>query len=72
MLLLPIPENLDELLQNGRLAAVALLRELCGVMVVAVDAAFVLIVRILRTKHCGTDRAREMLDMIFAVQRGNV
>jgi hypothetical protein len=46
MLVLPIAEDFDELLQDRCLAAIAALSELGRVVVVAVDAAFVLIVAV--------------------------
>lgn len=67
-----IPEYLDELFQNGGLTAIALLRELSGVVIMAVDVAFVLIVRILRAEDGRTDTAREVFDMILAIQCGDV
>ena len=39
-----IAEDFDELLQDGSLTSIALLRKLGRVMVVAVDIAFVLVV----------------------------
>lgn len=54
MLVLTIAEDLDELLEDGRLAAIAPLRKLGRVVVVAVDAALVLIVAVRCTEHCGT------------------
>ena len=36
-------------------------------MVVTIDTAFVLVVRVLRAENGGTDRASEMLDVIFPV-----
>lgn len=51
MLILPVAEDFDKLLQNRILAAVASLRELGGVVIVAVNVAFVLVVAILCSKH---------------------
>jgi hypothetical protein len=67
MLIYSIPEYLHELLQNCCLASVALLRKLRAVMVMAVDTAFVLVVGVLGAKHGWTDRASEMLDVVFPV-----
>lgn len=50
MLVLPIAEDFDKLLQDGGMAAVASLGKLSRVMVAAVDVAVVLIVAILSTK----------------------
>lgn len=38
----------------------------------AIDFAVVLIIGVLRTKDGGTDTTRKMLDMVFAVERGDV
>jgi hypothetical protein len=54
MLILAVPEYLDELLENSCLAAIASLGKLCGIVVVAVDLAIVLIVAILGTEDRGT------------------
>ena len=67
-----IAEDFDELLQNGGLASIALLRELRRVVVMAVHVAFVLVVRILRTEDGRAHAAREMLDVILSVQGGDV
>lgn len=72
MLIRAIAEDLHKLLQNGRLAAVALLREAGGVVVVAVDAALVFVVAVLRAEDGGADAAREVLDVVLAVQGGDV
>lgn len=47
VLVLAVPEDLDKLLQNGGLAAVAALRELGRIMVVAVDISVVFVVAVL-------------------------
>lgn len=72
MLVDSIAEDLDELLQDGSLTSVAFLREFGRIMVVAVDVTFVLVVRILSAKDGRTDTAGEVLNVIFAVQSGNV
>lgn len=72
MLVLTIAEDLNELLEDGRVAAMAPLGKLSRVMEVTVDFALVLIIRILSTEYCRTYRAREVFDVIFAVQRRNV
>jgi len=48
------------------------LSELCRVVVVAVDVALVLIVAVLGTENSRANGAREMLDMIFAIECCNV
>lgn len=72
MLVLAISEDLDELLQDCRLAAAAALSELRGVVVVAVDLAIMLIITILSPEHCWTKRAGEMVDMILVIESGDV
>lgn len=68
MLVLAISENLDKLLEDGGLAAVAALSKFCGIMKVAVDAAVVLVVAVLSTENGGTDGAGEMFDVVFTVE----
>lgn len=63
-----IPEDLDELLQDCRLAAIAPLRKARRVVVVAIHTAFMLVVGILSAEDCGTDGAGEVLDVILSVQ----
>jgi hypothetical protein len=46
MLILPVAVYLDELLEDGRLTAVASLCKLGGIVKVAVDAALVLVVAV--------------------------
>lgn len=41
-------------------------------MVVAVDAALMLVVTVGSTKHCGANRARKVFNVIFAIQRSDV
>lgn len=72
MLVDTIAEDLDELLQDGGLTSVALLREFGRIVVVAVDVAFVLVVRILSAKDGRADTAGEVLNVILAVQSGDV
>lgn len=68
MLVYTVPEDLYELLQDGCLASVALLRKLGGVVIVAINAPLVLVVGVLGTKYSRTHRAREMLNVVLAVQ----
>lgn len=72
VLVLAIPVNLDKLLEYGRLAAVAPLGVAGRVVVVAVDVAVVLIVAILGTKDGGAERACEVVDVVLAVEGGDV
>lgn len=72
MLIDAISENFNELLQDCGLATIALLRESCGIVIVAIYAAFVLVVTVLRPKHCRAHAAGEMLNVVFAFQRGDI
>ena len=67
-----VPKYLDKLFQDRRVAAVAFLGEFGGVMVVAVDAAVVLVVAVLCAEDSRAYAASEVFDMIFAIERGNV
>lgn len=55
MLVLPIAENFHKLLEDSRLAAIASLRKLSGVVVVAVDVAIMLVVAVLSAKNGRTE-----------------
>lgn len=68
MLVLSIPKDLDELLENGCLASVTPLRKSCRVVIVTVYISLVLIVAILCTEHCWTDGARKVLNVILALE----
>lgn len=72
MLVLAVTENLNELFQNGGLAPVTALSEFCGIMEMAVYAAVVLIIAVLRPKHGRTNGACEVLDVVFTVEGGYV
>ena len=72
MLIHAISEDLHKLLQNRRLTPVALLRKLGRIMIVAVDIPFVLVIRVLSAEDGGTDAAGEVLDVVFAVEGGDV
>jgi hypothetical protein len=72
VLILSISENLDELLQNGSLAAVASLSELSGIVIVAVDLSFMFVVAILSPKNGWADRTGEVLDMVLALKRRDI
>lgn len=68
MLILPVPEDLHKLFQNGGMAAMAPLCKLGRIMVVTIYHAFMFVVTVLRSEHCGANRTSEMFYMIFAVQ----
>ena len=72
MLIHAIPENLDELFQDSCLASIALLRKLCGVVVMAEDVSFVFVVGVLRAEDGGADAAGEVFYVVFAVKGGDV
>ena len=72
MLVLSISENLDKLLENGRLAAIAPLGKLGRVVVVAVDTALVLVVAVRGAEDGRTDGTGKVLDVVFAVKSGDV
>jgi hypothetical protein len=67
MLVLSIPEYFHKLLQNGSLAAVTALRELCRVMVMTVDLVVVLVVTVLGAKDSRTHRTCEVIYMVLAL-----
>ena len=67
-----VAEDLDELLQDGSLTTIALLRKFGRVVVMAVHIAFVLVVGILCTKDSRAYTASEMLNVVFAVHGSNV
>lgn len=72
VLVLSVPEDLNELLQYGGLAAVASLSELCRIVIVAVYLSFVFVVAILSSKNGRAHGTGEVLDMVLALQRRNV
>lgn len=72
MLVLAVPKDLDKLLQNGCLAAITPLGKLGRIMVVAVYLAIVFVVAVRRAKDCWAHRAGKVVDMIFAVESGDV
>lgn len=67
VLILAIAEDFDKLLQDCCLATITFLRKLGRVMVMTVDAAFMLVVRVLRTENSWADATREVLDMVLAI-----
>jgi len=68
MLILAIAEDFHKLLEYSSLAPITLLRELCGIVVVTVDAALMLVVTIPRSKDCRAHGACEMLNVVFPLQ----
>ena len=67
MLILPISEDLHELLQNCCLAAVATLCKVRGIVVVTVYLPLVLVVTILSTKDSRAHGAGEMFNVVFSL-----
>ena len=72
MLVLTVPEYLHKLLQDCRLTAITPLSVLGRVVIVAIDFTLVLVVAVLGTEDGGAHGASEMLNMIFAVESGDV
>jgi len=72
VLVLAVPENLHKLLKNGGLTAATSLRKLCGVMIMTIHLAVMLIVAVLGPKHRWTERASEVIDVVFSIERGDV
>lgn len=68
MLVHAVSEDFHKLLQDGRLTSIAFLGELGGVVVVAIDTPLMLIIRVLGTKDRRADGAREMLNVVLAIQ----
>jgi hypothetical protein len=72
MLVLTLPENLNELFQNRGVASVATLCELCRIVVVAIHTSIMLVITVLGTKDCWAHRTSEMIYVILSVQGSNV
>lgn len=72
MLVLPVAEDLDKLLEDGDLTPVTALGELGRVVVVTVNVAVVLIIAVLCAEYCVTERAGEVVDVILAVESRDV
>ncbi len=72
MLVLAVSEYLHKLLENCCMATITSLRKLGRVMIVTIDLSVVLVVAVLCTKHSWAHRTSEMIDVVFAVERGNV
>ena len=62
-----VPVDLHKLLENRTVAAGAFGCESRRVVKVAIDVAVVFIVRVLRTKKCGTERACEVLNVVLFI-----
>ncbi len=67
MLVFAVPEDLDKLLEDGCLAAVAALCKLGRVMIVAVDLTIMLVIAILGAKDGWAKRAGEVVHMVLAL-----
>lgn len=72
MLILAVPEYLDELLEDGCLATVATLRELGGIVVMTINLAFMFVVAVFGTEDGRAYRTGKMFDVIFPFQRSDV
>jgi hypothetical protein len=72
VLVLSVAEDLDKLLEDSRLAAIAPLGKLGRVVVVTVDMSIVFVVAVLGAKDGGTEGAGEMINMILVVEGGYV
>jgi hypothetical protein len=68
MLVLPVPIDFYKLFQYSGLTSIAVLSESSRVVIVTVDSAIMLIVAVRCTENCWTNRAGEMLDMVFMIQ----
>ena len=62
-----IPNDLHKLLENRAIASRTFCREPRGIMEMAVDVTFMLVVGVLRAKHGRADRTRKMFDMVLFV-----
>jgi len=72
VLVLTVPIDLDELLEDRCLASVASLGKPSRVMVMTVYFPLVLVVAVLSSKNRGTYGAREMFDMVFPFQCSDI
>jgi len=72
MLVLAVSEDLYKLFEDSILTSLTSLGELCRVVIMAVDFAFVFVVAVLGSKYRWTDRACKMLNMILSFQRCDV
>jgi hypothetical protein len=67
MLVLSITKDLNKLLENSGTTAIATLGKLGRIMVMAIYLSIMFVITVLSAKDCGTYRAREVVDVIFAV-----
>lgn len=72
MLILAIPEDLDELFQNGRLAPIASLRVFGRIMIVTINTCIMFVIAIRRSEDGRAYRAGKMLNVVFSIQGSNV
>jgi len=72
MLVLAVSEDLNKLFEDSVLTSLTSLGEFCGVVIVAVDFAFVFVVAVLSSEYRWTDRACKVLNMVLSFQRCDV
>ena len=72
VLILPIAVDFHELLEDGGMATIASLSELCGVVEMAIDLRFMLIITVLGSENGRTDGAGKMFNVVFTLQRSDV
>lgn len=72
VLILTVPEDLDELLEDRCLTPIASLCELCRIMVMTVNLAFMLVVAVFSSENRGTYGAGEMFDVVLPLQCSNI
>jgi hypothetical protein len=72
VLVLAVPKDLDKLLEDSSVAAITSLCKMRRVVVVAVDLSVMLVVTILRTKNCRTDRAGKVFNVILPIDSRDV
>jgi hypothetical protein len=67
VLIFPVSEDFDELLEDGGLATVATLRKSGRIVIMTVNVAIMFVVAVFRAKGSRADRASEVVDVIFAI-----
>ena len=67
-----VPLDLDELLQDGRIASGAFRRPSGRVVIMTKHVALVLVIAILRPEQCRTDAASKVLDVVLLIAGGDV
>jgi hypothetical protein len=72
MLILTVAEYLHELFEYGIVTTMTPLREARRVMIVAIDISLVFVVAVLSSEYCWAQRAGEMLNVVFSVERSDV